>query len=161
MAGQMLRLLSLGDVVVGLHDRRGLPLPVPLQRPPARDGDPRRVAFGMDEFAFPTAGAEQLGVDLLDRRGKDCLRQLVTDLADRLLRRPSVQFLGAAIPVGDDVVHAVHENRIVREIEEAGLVAQPRLRRLALHGEIGRNRDRRDAGEQVHDALGSRDAGTR
>src|SRR5919106_1325558 len=49
------------------------------------------------------------------RRGEDRLCEPVRDLADRLLSGPSVQYFGAAIPVGDHVAHVAHEDGIVRE----------------------------------------------
>ncbi len=108
----------------------------------------------MNELAFPTAGAEQLRIDLFQRRRKNRLHDLMADLADRLRRRPSIQFRGAAIPVGDDVVHAAHEDRVVRQVEESGLVAEPHFRRSALQDQNRRHPDRRGADQGVHDALG-------
>ena len=51
------------------------------------------------------------------------MHELVRDLADGLLPVPSVPFLGAAIPVRDDIGHITDENRVVREIEQVGLLA--------------------------------------
>ena len=65
---------------------------------------------------------QQLRADLVDRRRKNRLQKLVRSLADGLLRRPPVQLLSATIPVGDDVVHIADENRVVGEIQQAGLL---------------------------------------
>ena len=54
------------------------------------------------------------------------------DLANRLLCRPPVQLFGAAVPVGDDVMHVTHENGVVREIEEVGLLPQLLFRPLSV-----------------------------
>lgn len=51
---------------------------------------------------------------------------------ESLLARPSVQYPGSAIPVGDDVVHVSDEDGVVCEIEEIGLLAQRLLRPQAL-----------------------------
>jgi hypothetical protein len=48
----------------------------------------------------------------------------------------------SAVPVGDHVVHIANEYRIMRLVEEAGLLLQ-RCRGLArLHGKSGRQKDR-------------------
>src|SRR5262245_66123414 len=79
-------------------------------RPPARHSDLRPVSFRVYELSLPAVRSKQLFINLLERCGEDRLQELVRDLADRLLSGPSVQFLGAAIPVGDDVVHVAHED---------------------------------------------------
>jgi hypothetical protein len=66
----------------------------------------------------------------MERHGEDRLQELVSTLTDRCVCLPPVQFLGAPIPVGDDVAHITDENGVVREIEEAGLLGA--LRHLAL-----------------------------
>jgi hypothetical protein len=73
------------------------------------------------------------------------VRQLMRDLADRLVRPPSIELLSAAVPVGDDIVRIANENRIVREVEEASLIAQQHVSGLVLHGEESRGSDRREA----------------
>src|ERR1700730_16892686 len=91
----------------------------------------------MYEFSFPAACTEQLHVDFRQRRWKDCLRELVRYLVDSLLFGPAVQFLGAAIPVGNDVGHVADEDGVVREVEEAGLLVQYLFGLLALNGDTG------------------------
>ena len=49
-------------------------------------------------------------------------RELLTVLPDGVFCRPSVQLLGPPIPVRDDVAHIADENRVMREIEQAGLL---------------------------------------
>src|SRR6266508_244274 len=82
------------------------------------------VALPVYELSFPAARPEQLRIDLFERRGKDRLHELVRDLADRLLTLPSVEFLRATVPEGNDVIHVAHEDRIVREVEEFRPFAQ-------------------------------------
>ena len=80
----------------------------------------------MCELSLPAARAEQLLIDFFKRCGKNRLHELVGDLADGLLPVPSVSFLGAAIPVRDDIAHITDENRVVREIEQVGLLGSLR-----------------------------------
>jgi len=56
----------------------------------------------------------------------------VRDLAEHLLLVPTVQLLGAAVPERYRIVHAAHEDRIVREVEEFGPLEQRRLYQLAF-----------------------------
>ena len=55
-------------------------------------------------------------------------------MAECLFFPPSIQLLSAKIPVGDDVVHVTHEDRVVRKIEKAGLLAQRISAVRALNG---------------------------
>src|SRR5262249_20159430 len=96
----------------------------------------------MYKLSLPAARSKQLLINLFEPFGEDRLQELVSDLADRLLSVPSVQFLGAAIPVGDHVVHIAHEDRIVREVKEASLLAQ-HFKRLAHFGHQASNDQRR------------------
>src|SRR6266508_912274 len=82
------------------------------------------VALRVYELSFPAARPEQLRIDLFEPCGKDRLRELVSDLADSLLTLPSVEFFRATVPEGDDVIHVAHEDRVVREVEEFGALAQ-------------------------------------
>ncbi len=60
------------------------------------------------------------------------------NLADRLLRAPTVELLGSAVPVADHVVLVAHEHRVVRHRQEIGLLAQHRLSGLvSLHQQRG------------------------
>jgi hypothetical protein len=52
-------------------------------------------------------------------------------LPDRFLRPPSIELLRSAIPVGDDLVYIVNEDRVMRLVEEAGLLSQRRPGSLA------------------------------
>ena len=78
----------------------------------------------MDELPLPAARAEQLRLDHFEQCGEDGLRELVRHGADRVLPRPPVEFLGTAIPVGNDVAHVAHEHGVVRQIEEVSLLPQ-------------------------------------
>ena len=95
-----------------------------LHGPPARNGDPRAISPGVHELPFPPPDAEHDPLDLVERAREDRLQQLVRDFAERLVALPSVQLLGAAIPVGDRVVLATNEKRVVGEVEKAGLLPQ-------------------------------------
>jgi hypothetical protein len=132
LTGQIFRPLPLADVIVRLQHSNGVPLFVPLHRPPARHNDLRHVSLCVNEFPFPPASAEQLFGNLLKRFGEPRLQELVSDVADCLLTGPSVQFLGAAIPVGDYVVHVADEDRVMREVEQSSLLAQHAFRQLSL-----------------------------
>src|SRR5262249_34243818 len=96
----------------------------------------------VDQLAVPTPGSKQLVPDLLERKGKYGVQELVCDSSDRILHRPAVQLLGSAIPVSDSIVHVAHENRVVREIQQAGLLGSfrdfdfetiARLSKIPLH----------------------------
>jgi hypothetical protein len=139
--------LALGDVVVRLEDSDGLARLVPLQRPPACHGELCGVSLGMDELPLPPVGAEQLRIDFCQRLGEARVQDLVSSLADRLLAVPPVEPLGTAIPISDDVVHVAHENRVMREVEEAGLLSQHRFGLLALDG------DAREMGDLLDQAM--------
>jgi hypothetical protein len=84
------------------------------------------------ELSVPAARPEQLRIDFFEPRGKYRPRELVRDLADCLLTFPTVQFLGAAVPEGDYVIHAAYEDRVVREVEEFSLLTQRPIRTLSL-----------------------------
>ena len=111
-------LLSLGDVVGRNEMGDGIARRVALQRPPSCDGDVRPVAPSVDELALPSARAEQSRRDVPEGLGPDGLQQLVRDLAERLVGRPSEQVLCAAIPVADSAVHVADEHGIVRQIQQ-------------------------------------------
>ena len=93
-----------------------------MHRPSARYNYLCPVSLRVDELSLPAARAEQLFIDLFERCGEDRLHEPVGDLPDGLVPRPSVQFFGPTVPVGDHVVHVAHENRVVREVEQAGLL---------------------------------------
>ena len=65
-------------------------------------------------------------IDFFKRCGENRLHEMVRHLADGLLHVPSVPFLGAAIPVRDDIAHITDENGVMREIEQAGLLGSLR-----------------------------------
>jgi hypothetical protein len=92
---------------------------------------------------------------LVERHRENGLREFVTDPSDCFRAVPAIHFLGAANPVGDNVVvEAACDNRIVRQIEQARLLAQSRLRRYALQREKGCRPDRRDADSRFDCCLG-------
>ena len=122
-ANFFLRSLALGDVIVSLQNSDGVARPVPLQRPSARHHKLHAVSRRVCELSLPAARAEQLLINFFKRCGENRLHELVRDLADRLLPLPSVPFLGAAIPVRDDIAHITDENGVMCEIEQVGLLA--------------------------------------
>jgi hypothetical protein len=60
---------------------------------------------------------------LIERQREFGPQELVTVLPDRLICRPSVQFLSSSVPIRDDVVEIAHENGVMREIEQIGLLS--------------------------------------
>src|SRR5262249_7444845 len=115
--------LALGDVIVRCEDCRRPSLLVSSQGPAGRYDQPSSVSPALLEFAVPAPGAQQLSVNLLNRRRIDRLQKLVSALTDRFLRRPAIQFLSSLIPVSDEVAHIADENGIVCEIQQAGLLS--------------------------------------
>ena len=73
---------------------------------------------------FPAAGAIELCADLFQRDREDRLHQMVRNLADRLVLCPAVQFFGAVVPEGDDVVIVAHEDCVVGEIQKVCPLSQ-------------------------------------
>ena len=60
------------------------------------------------------------------------MREFVRDATDGFFARPTVSFFGAAIPVGDNVVHVADEDGVVCEIEEISPLAQHAFGTFAL-----------------------------
>jgi hypothetical protein len=102
--------LAFSDIVVGFHDRKRLLPLISLQGPTARHFHLGSIRLGVHKLAFPAAGAQQLRVDLINRRRENRLQEVVGDLAERLFLFPSIQFLGATIPVSDYIVHVAHKD---------------------------------------------------
>src|SRR5262245_65861673 len=78
----------------------------------------------MDKLSLPAARAEQLCIDLCERRAEDGPEQVMRDLPDSLRLLPTVSLRGAAVPVGDHVAHVTHEDRVVREVKQVGSLPQ-------------------------------------
>ena len=116
--------LALGDVIVRLEHGDGLAVLVALQDPPARYADLGAVAFAVNQLAFPPAAAQELGIDFCQRRREDRLHQPMRDPPEGLLPGPAVQLRRGAIPIGDRIAHVADEDGVVREIEQARLLAQ-------------------------------------
>ena len=120
--------LLLGNIVAGHNNGCRSPAPVPLQRPAAAHEDRCAIPFIIDKLAFPPACAKQLGLDLVERQRSDGLPEFRTEPAHRFRAVPAVQFLGAATPIGDYIiVEAAGDDRIMRQIEKVGLLAQRRF----------------------------------
>src|SRR6202051_3960894 len=111
------------DVIAGLERRFRLPALIALQGPAALDHPLRAIPLCVDEFALPAIGAHQSVCDLIKRHGKTGTQQAVDDLADRLPSFPSVELLGAAIPVLDYPVHVANNYRVKSEIKKLDLFA--------------------------------------
>jgi len=78
------------------------------------------------------------------------VQEFVRDPADRLVGRPSVQVLSAAIPVGDSAVHVADEDGIMRKIQEPGpFLQQPCSSRRSAH-ESGRHERGDQERRQLH-----------
>src|SRR5262249_49929399 len=100
--------------------------------PSARHYHLGSVGFRLLKLTFPTLSAQQLGTDLLYRHRKDCLQELVSMFADRVLGRPPVQLLRPSIPVGDDVTHVTDKNGVMGKMEQAGVLGSSRHFRLEV-----------------------------
>src|SRR4051794_33828905 len=112
----------LGNVIVRLENGDRLMGCVPLQCPPTSCDELGPITPGMDQFSFPPASLKQFGIYFLEWRAEHFLHELVRDTADCFYARPAVSFFGAAIPIGDYVVHIADEDRLVREVKETGLL---------------------------------------
>ena len=75
------------------------------------------------------------------------MQELVTVLPDSFFGRPPVQLLRATVPESNDVVHVTNKNRVMSEIEQAGLLGSYRhfffkfvagLQKLALYSAANR-----------------------
>ena len=138
---RLLRMLALGEVVVGLQRRDRSPALVRLQSPAAQRDDSRAIARGVDELALPPARAHELGIDRRERGGEFRPQQRVGNPAERLLARPPVALLRPSVPVGDGVIAVADENGIVRGIEQVGALAQSAPGGLVVPTEIRRDGD--------------------
>ncbi|HEV8026187.1 MAG TPA: hypothetical protein VGP50_02090 [Stellaceae bacterium] len=123
----MLGPLAVGDVLVARQDRCRRAALVALQRPTACHDDLAAIPPRLHELAFPPAATHDVALDLLEGPREGRLQQRVDDFADRLLRRPSVERLGGAIPGADDSVHIAHENAVMHEVQQVGLRPQNRF----------------------------------
>ena len=130
---------------------------VALQGPAAGHDETPSVARGMHQFAFPASGAHQLRHDVVERRGELGLQQLGGLAPDRLLRPPAVELGRRAVPVGDDVILVAHEDRVVREVEQARMLAQRLDRALMARGKSAGDGDRHQADEAAQDGAAGRD----
>src|SRR6266850_1295223 len=127
-ANFLLSSLALGDVIISLQNSDGVARVVKLQRPSARRHKLHAVSPRVCELSLPAARAEQLLINFFKRFGENRFHELVRDIADGLFPLPSVPFLGAAIPVCDDIIHITDENGVMCEVEQARLLASFRRR---------------------------------
>ena len=94
------------------------------------------IAASVDQFPLPATRAIELRVDLFQRCREDRLRKVMRNPPDRFVLCPSIEFLGAVIPEGDDVVVVAHEDCVVREIEKVCPFSQDLFASFAL-GDFG------------------------
>src|SRR5205823_5422275 len=104
------------DVIVCLQDPNRFSPFVQLPRPAARHHDLCPIAASVDQFPLPATRAIEIRVDLFQRCREDRLRKVMRNPPDRFVLCPSVEFLGAVIPEGDDVVVVAHEDSVVCEV---------------------------------------------
>jgi len=119
---RILGVFAVRDVVVGLERPERIPAVGSLERPSTCDDDLCPVVLRVQELALPAPGAEQRFRDLFERRGEDGLQELVRHLAKRLFSFPPVELLRLAIPVRVHAIRAPDQDRVVYEIEQAGLL---------------------------------------
>jgi hypothetical protein len=115
-AGNLFGALTLRNVVVDNNDRNWLVPLVTLQRQAAGNDHLAAVLPALRKLAFPAASTDNFFLDLLEGYRKDRLEQLLTDSANRLLRRPPVHFLRAAVPVLNGTIHIAHDDGAMSEI---------------------------------------------
>jgi len=143
---RVMRQAQLRDVRVRLEQRRRLALR-PADRPTGKHDHLRAVAAAADEFALPAPVGADLADEARPRLGEFRRKKLVGVPSHRLLGWPAIEIRGAVAPIGDAIVRAAHEDRLMREIEQGGLLRQ-RLRILLAAdeqergGHDGEQRDR-------------------
>lgn len=76
----------------------------------------------MNQFAIPLPEPAQLFVYFRKRPGKNGGQEVVTAPSDRLLFRPSVQSLGAAIPELNRILVIHYQDRVVCDVEQLSKV---------------------------------------
>ena len=108
----------------------------------------------MDEFAFPPAGAHQFSLNHFKRRREYRVQQLVRNLAERLLAGPPVSFLGASVPIGDDLVEIADENGLMCDVEQARALPRRYLGDLVEQHEVRGDTDRSQADDEVDERDG-------
>src|ERR1700760_1791904 len=77
----------------------------------------------MYELTFPASGTQDLSLDLFERRRKDGLEQIIGNFPERLLRRPTVQFLGGTVPIPEYALHIPNQDAVMREVQQVRLLA--------------------------------------
>src|SRR5262249_23254175 len=109
---------AVGNVVVGFQGSDRAAVLILLQRPPARRDDLRPVPLAVNELSLPAARLQHYSSELFERCGGYGVQKLMRFLADGLVPRPTIQLLGAAIPVRNQFVSVAHENGVVGEPRE-------------------------------------------
>src|SRR2546429_572120 len=119
----LLQVTALGDIPVDLQNSGGLPLFITDQHLAAFHDHTAPVASCMGEFPFPLPFVFEVRIDIGAATGKARLEQTMGDAALRLLYCPAIELLGSSVP-GDHTTDGItDENRIVREINQFGLLA--------------------------------------
>ena len=134
-------------VVVGRDRPDGLAPGVPVERPAAGGDDARAVALGVDQLALPAVVLVQLIENALQAGRQGRFQQIRHAPTDRFFGFPAIELLGTEIPVGDETAHVAHDDRVMRQVEQRGLIGKVLCRLLVLHGEKCRDADRTQADE--------------
>src|ERR1035437_5877530 len=102
-------------------------------------------AGDMLEFAFPLPGFLDHELTLFQRFRELGLQQVVGNLADGLLSRPSIEVPCSAVPEKYLAVQTAKQDRVVRQVEQGGLFPYFLLRALVV-AQVG--------GDQANPLLG-------
>jgi hypothetical protein len=143
-AQRALGLLALGDVRMGFQNRDRAPRLVAAECPAGGDLHLTAIAPHGDEFAFPMSEGLQGGVDLGAWNWEAGADPIVCQLAGHVCPRPTVQRLGSGIPECHFAVPVTDEHRILRQIQQTGLVARRLGGRPVSRREDGGDADCRD-----------------
>ena len=122
-----LQLPHLGDVGVHDQDRAGRARLVPHERPTALHHQLAAVPRPLLEDSGPDALLEHHAARLEQLAAIADVEKVGDVLPDRLRGGPGIELLGAAVPVADAVLHVLDEDRLVGQVQERGLLAQPLL----------------------------------
>ncbi len=121
-----------GDVAVDAEHRPRVAVRVDLERPAAGHHHRRAIMAGVDQLAFPAAGADELGVYLSQRQREPGLQDRLGRTTEHVGLLPAIQLFSTAVPEANRPgVQVPDKNGVVCQIEELGLLGQ--RGRLLLH----------------------------
>lgn len=75
----------------------------------------------MHQFPFPLLSRCQEAIKRLAGLGKACLKQLVGDVPDGLLRGPSIELLRSPVPGDNDACRVAPNDGVIGQFHQAGL----------------------------------------